>query len=156
VEYLARWQTEQKLRLAEERADNLPRVRIVVEHRQFAKGPKGRASGQIESTGSGEIIIELFEDQAPAAVANFLALVAQKTYDGTRFHLAEPVSLVAGGDPLSKTGDPMEDGTGGPGYVIPDEFKLPNSRQHFRGCGCLVTQGQRFGPAPPLCQLLEK
>lgn len=141
VEHQDHWQIEQKLRQAEEKADNLPHVRLIVEHRRFARDPKGRASGTIESTGKGEFVVELFEDQAPASVANFLSLVAQQTYEGTRFHLAESAAVVAGGDPQSKSGDPADDGTGGPGYVIPDEFKLPGARRHFRGSLSMVNTG---------------
>lgn len=141
VEQQEYWQDEQKRRLAEEKADDLPRVRIIVQHRRFARDPKGRASGTIENTGTGEFVVELFEDQAPASVANFLSLVSHQTYEGTRFHLAESAAVVAGGDPHSRTGDPMEDGTGGPGYVIPDEFKLPGARRHFRGSLSMVNTG---------------
>ena len=82
-----RWQKEQELRRAEAKADNLPRVRLTIEHRRFARGPDGKTSTRIESTGKGEVIVELFEDQVPALVANFLHLVEQGFYDGTRFHL---------------------------------------------------------------------
>ena len=95
----------------------------------------------VETTGKGEVVLELFEDQAPAAVANFISLVTAKTYDGTRFYLSEAASLVAGGDPKSKTGDPSEDGTGGPGYFIPDEFKRADARGHFRGSIGMINNG---------------
>jgi cyclophilin family peptidyl-prolyl cis-trans isomerase len=138
----ARWQVEQKLRRAEQKGDDLPRVRLLIEHRRFARDAKGAPLTTIETTGKGEVIVELFEDQAPAAVANFLTLVTAKTYDGTRFHLAEPAALVAGGDPQSRTGDPADDGTGGPGYFIPDEYELPGARGHFRGSLSLVNNGR--------------
>jgi len=133
----ARWQAEQKLR----HAADLPLVRLTIEHRRFARPVKDRPLTKIESTGVGEVILELFEDQAPATVANFVSLVEQKVYDGTRFYLAEPAALVAGGDPGSKAGDPEADGTGGPGYVIPDEFNAPAARGHFRGSLSMVSNG---------------
>jgi peptidyl-prolyl cis-trans isomerase B (cyclophilin B) len=136
-----RWQAEQQLRRAEEKADDLPRVRLTIEHRRFARGPDGKRSSNIETTGRGDVIIELFEDQAPVTVANFLSLVARGFYDGTRFHLAEPASLVAGGDPKTKDTDASDDGTGGPGYVIPDEFASPKARGHFRGSVSMVDTG---------------
>jgi peptidyl-prolyl cis-trans isomerase B (cyclophilin B) len=138
-----RWQAEQKRRLAEQKADDLPRVRLVIEHRRFARDASGNALTTIESTGKGEVILELFEDQAPAAVASFLTLVEQKVYDGTRFYLAQPAGLVAGGDPKSRTGDPSDDGTGNPGYFIPDEFTRPDARGHFRGSLSLVNNGPK-------------
>lgn len=136
-----RWHAEQQLRQAEARADDLPRVRITVEHRRFAQDAAARERGAIESTGTGAFVVELFADQAPATVANFLKLVAKKTYDGTRFHLAESASVVAGGDPHSKGGDPLDDGTGGPGYAIADEFASPKARSHFRGVLSMVNTG---------------
>ncbi len=138
-----RWQVEQKLRQAEERADNLPRVRLLIEHRRFARDANGAALTTIETTGKGEVLLELFEDQAPEAVASFLTLAEQKVYDGTRFYLAVPAALVAGGDPKSKAGDPKEDGTGGPGYFIPDEFNRPDARGHFRGSISLINNGPK-------------
>jgi peptidyl-prolyl cis-trans isomerase B (cyclophilin B) len=141
ADWESRWQAEQKLRRAEQRADDLPRVRLVIEHRRFARDDKGVRSDRIETTGRGEVVLELFEDQAPATVANFLALVAEKKYDGTRFHLALPAELVWGGDFGSRTGDPRDDGKGGPGYVIPDEFTRPDARRHFRGTLSMANQG---------------
>src|SRR5439155_9104788 len=132
VELLARWQREQRLRAAEARADDLPRVRFTIEHRRFARTPDGQPLTTVESTGREEVVFELFEDQAPATVANFLTLAERKFYDGTRFHLAESAAVVAGGDPNSRNADPSRDGAGGPGYIVPDEFDSPASRDHFR------------------------
>jgi cyclophilin family peptidyl-prolyl cis-trans isomerase len=137
-----RWRAEEKLRQAERRADDLPRVRLVIEHRRFARDAGGTtATARVESTGRGEVVVELFEDQAPQTVANFLSLVEHKVYDGTRFYLAEPAALAAGGDPGSRSGDVADDGTGGPGYVIPDEFDRPGARGHFRGSLSMVNHG---------------
>ena len=152
----ARWQAEQKLRAVEKKADDLPRVKVVVEHRRFARGPDGSASTKIESTGKEEFVLELFEDQAPATVANFLSLVEQKAYDGTRFHLAESAALVVGGDVKSRTGDPADDGGGGPGYVIPDENRLPQARNHFRGSLSMVNTGPKTAGSQFFITLVPK
>jgi cyclophilin family peptidyl-prolyl cis-trans isomerase len=40
---------------------------------------------------------------------------------------------VAGGDPESKKEDTEDDGSGGPGYTIPNESGSPRARRHFRG-----------------------
>ncbi len=151
-----RWQVEQKLRAAEKTADNLPRVKIVVEHRRFARRPDGSATTKIESTGREEFILELLEDQAPITVANFINLVEQKAYDGTRFHLAESAAVVVGGDVKSKTGDPADDGAGGPGYVIPDENKLPLARNHFRGSLSMVNTGPKTAGSQFFITLVPK
>jgi cyclophilin family peptidyl-prolyl cis-trans isomerase len=139
VEMEAHWKIEEKLRQAEAKADDLPRVRLVIEHRRFAR-QNGAPSAKIESTGTEEVLLELFEDQAPATVANFLTLVSQKFYDGTKFFLCDPV-LAAGGCPLTKNADPADDGSGGPGYTIPDEFGSSKARRHFRGSVAMVNSG---------------
>jgi cyclophilin family peptidyl-prolyl cis-trans isomerase/Flp pilus assembly protein TadD len=143
------WAAEEQIRHAEEAAGDLPRVRLTIEHQAFATGPDGRSQATPKATGRDEIELELFKHQAPATVANFLKLVERGFYDGTRFHWAEAASMVVGGDPLSKNNDPLDDGTGGPGYVIPDEFRLPGARLHFRGSVAMVesaahTAGSQF------------
>jgi cyclophilin family peptidyl-prolyl cis-trans isomerase len=136
---LAAWQAEQKLRQAAAKADDLPRVRLTIEHRRFGRDARG--ASRIEVTGHGEVIVELFEDQAPATVANFLDLVEKKAYNGTRFYQAVPGALTAGGDTASKGDDPAKDGSGSPGYFIPDEFDRPGARRHFRGALSMVNHG---------------
>ncbi|HEX3313544.1 MAG TPA: peptidylprolyl isomerase, partial [Gemmataceae bacterium] len=64
-----------------------------------------------------------------------------KFYDGTRFHLAVPSLMVAGGDPNSKNEDPSGDGAGGPGYMIPDECTSPKARNSFHGTLSMVNTG---------------
>jgi cyclophilin family peptidyl-prolyl cis-trans isomerase len=67
------------------------------------------------ATSEGEIRIELFADRAPKTVRNFVDLAKKGFYDGTTFHRVIPGFMIQGGDPKG-------DGTGGPGYEIPDEF----------------------------------
>ena len=84
----------------------------------------------ILNTSMGEIVIELFPDQAPKTVKNFVELatgakewvdpnigekVKTKLYDGTIFHRVIPGFMIQGGDPLGS-------GMGGPGYNFADEF----------------------------------
>lgn len=137
-----RWQKEQDLRRAEEKANDLPRVRLTIEHRRFARDAEGKTLSKIESTGKGEVVVELFEDQAPASVASFLTLVEQGFYNGTRFHLARPAGEIVGGDPKTRKNDPSQDGSGGPGYTIPDEYDGPQARLHFRGSLGMANAGQ--------------
>ena len=81
-------------------------------------------------TNHGDITIELFDDQAPKTVANFVGLAngtkeytdaqtGRKTtghyYDGLTFHRVIPGFMIQGGDPRG-------DGRGGPGYTFADEF----------------------------------
>ncbi len=74
----------------------------------------------------GDIEIELYLRSAPGHVANFLKLVDQDYYIGTTFHRVIPGFVIQGGDPLSKDTDRSNDGTGGPGYTVAAEIKLPH------------------------------
>lgn len=78
-------------------------------------------------TNFGMIRVELFEDDAPNTVANFIELAESGLYDGTKFHRVIDNFMIQGGDPLSKDDDIKNDGTGGPGYEFADEF---SSRKH--------------------------
>ncbi len=66
-------------------------------------------------TSLGDIGLEIYEDKAPKTSANFLTLVRKGFYNNTTFHRVIPGFMIQGGDPKG-------DGTGGPGYTIPDEF----------------------------------
>jgi cyclophilin family peptidyl-prolyl cis-trans isomerase len=66
-------------------------------------------------TTHGDIGLEIFQDKAPKTAANFLTLVRKGFYNNTTFHRVIPGFMIQGGDPKG-------DGTGGPGYTIPDEF----------------------------------
>jgi len=94
------------------------------------QGDQVSMSTAILKTSMGEIIIELFPNQAPKTVKNFVDLatgakewtdpnigekVKTKLYDGTIFHRVIPGFMIQGGDPLGS-------GLGGPGYNFADEF----------------------------------
>ena len=66
-------------------------------------------------TSKGTIKLKLYPDQAPMTVANFVNLVSRGFYDGLKFHRVIPNFMIQGGDPLGN-------GTGGPGYKFGDEF----------------------------------
>jgi peptidyl-prolyl cis-trans isomerase B (cyclophilin B) len=143
------WVEEQRIRHAEEAAGGLPRVRLTIEHQSFGQSADGNGNGKPVAKGREDVDLDLYPRQAPATVANFLKLVQQGFYDGTRFHWAEAASMVVGGDPNTKNDDPDDDGLGGPGYVIADEFKKPDARLHFRGSIAMVesaanTAGSQF------------
>lgn len=63
----------------------------------------------------GEFVIELFDDEAPITVNNFVTLARQGFYDGTTFHRVIDGFMAQGGDPTGT-------GSGGPGYSFADEF----------------------------------
>jgi cyclophilin family peptidyl-prolyl cis-trans isomerase len=77
-------------------------------------------------TNMGDIQIELFEDDAPNTVANFITLAESGYYNGTKFHRVIPNFMIQGGDPDSKNGNGPW-GRGGPSYRIADEF---STRKH--------------------------
>ncbi len=90
----------------------------------------------------GDIRIALRPDQAPQTVANFEKLAGTQFYDGIAFHRVIPGFMVQTGDPLSKDRDPRNDGTGGPGYKIPDEIK---GLHHRRGIVSMANAGPNTG-----------
>jgi len=72
-------------------------------------------------TAMGSMSIELFEDDVPNTVANFISLAEKGFYDGTRFHRIIKGFMMQGGDPTTRSGSESKWGTGGPGYTFPDE-----------------------------------
>jgi hypothetical protein len=67
-------------------------------------------------TGAGEILLGLYEKEAPEHVANFLKLCREGFYNGTKFHRVMAGFMIQGGDPNSKEMDFSTWGQGGPGY----------------------------------------
>ena len=87
----------------------------------------------VMNTTRGAIKIELFEDDAPNAVANFVNLIESGFYNGIRFHRVIADFVIQAGDPLTKdqTKKPYW-GTGGPGYCIDCEVN-PSHIPHKHG-----------------------
>ena len=67
------------------------------------------------STAKGDIVINLFAEQVPNTVNNFVFLARQGFYDSMTFH-----RVIA--DFMAQGGDPAGTGRGSPGYRFPDEF----------------------------------
>jgi cyclophilin family peptidyl-prolyl cis-trans isomerase len=82
-------------------------------------------------TTHGEIQLELFTEDAPKTVENFVRLSREGFYDGLAFHRVIPDFMVQGGCPRG-------DGTGGPGYEFEDE---PNDRRVVRGALAMANRG---------------
>jgi peptidyl-prolyl cis-trans isomerase A (cyclophilin A) len=95
-------------------------------HGQEKKGPLYATL----KTSMGDVVIQLYDDKAPKTVGNFVDLatgnkewtdpktrekVKRPLYSGTLFHRVIPGFMIQGGDPLGN-------GTGGPGYRFEDEF----------------------------------
>lgn len=66
------------------------------------------------TTADGEIIVDLYEENAPITVNAFVSLARDGFYDGTRFH-----RVIDGF--MAQAGDPTGSGSGGPGYAFDDE-----------------------------------
>jgi cyclophilin family peptidyl-prolyl cis-trans isomerase len=112
------WAKEKAIREAEAKANDLPRVLL--------------------KTTKGDIELELFENEAPNAVANFISLVDKGFYNGLTFHRVLEHFMAQGGCPKG-------DGTGGPGYHIACECYQPNHRLHFRGTLSMAHAGRDTG-----------
>jgi len=82
-------------------------------------------------TSKGDIAVELFDEDAPATVGNFLKLARDGFYDGVIFHRVIPDFMVQGGDPTGT-------GSGGPGYTFEDEF---NEHNVVRGALAMANAG---------------
>jgi len=101
--YQRYWKEEQAIREKEAKDDDLPRVEI--------------------KTTKGNIVVELFENEAPIATANFINLAEQGFYEGSPFHRVLPNFMAQGGDRPQKPAN----------YDLPDECLRKDARRHFRG-----------------------
>lgn len=92
-------------------------------------------------TPRGTVVCELFFEQTPLTVANFVGLAegtlgpnpGQPYFNGLKFHRVVPDFVVQGGDPLGT-------GSGGPGYSFPDEF-VPSLKHDAVGILSMANAG---------------
>ena len=84
-------------------------------------------------TAMGKFTIELFEQEVPKTVANFVTLAEKKFYDGVIFHRVIDRFMIQGGDPTGA-------GRGGPGYKFEDEFH-PQLRHSSEGVLSMANAG---------------
>lgn len=121
--YVKFWETEQQIREREAALmgdAQLPRVLL--------------------KTSRGDVLLELFEDQAPNTVANFISLVEKGFYNGSKFHRVIPNFMAQGGMPGKNFG-----GLDGPGYTIDCECYRPDFRRHFGGTLSMAHAGKDTG-----------
>ena len=112
------WAKEKAIREKEAEANDLPRVKF--------------------TTTAGTMVIELFENEAPETVGNFVSLVESGFYNGLVFHRVLPGFMAQGGCPQGK-------GTGDAGYKIYCETDKPEHRRHFRGTLSMAHAGKNTG-----------
>ncbi len=122
------WEAEAALRAAAEKA---------------AADPAKALPRVLLKTTKGDIVVELFENEAPNTAANFIHLVEKGFFKGLSFHRVIPQFVIQGGAL-------KDDGTGGPGYTIPCEcFERkdgkPVFRRHFRGSLSMAHAGRDTG-----------
>ncbi len=86
-------------------------------------------------TDKGLIVAELYAKEAPQSVNNFVTLANLGFYDGLTFHRVEPGFVIQGGDPLGN-------GSGGPGYTVPAEI----GKKHLLGALAYARTGDQVNP----------
>ncbi len=89
----------------------------------------------IIETDKGNMVVELFEKEAPNTVDNFVKLINKGFYNGLTFHRVLPNFVIQGGCPKGN-------GTGGPGYSIKCEI---NPRKHLTGTLSMAHAGKDTG-----------
>jgi cyclophilin family peptidyl-prolyl cis-trans isomerase len=88
----------------------------------------------IVRTDRGDITIQLFAEQSPRTVNNFVFLAGQGFYDGVIFHRVIRGFMIQGGDPTGT-------GRGGPGYRFDDELSAARVRGYTRGIVAMANAG---------------
>lgn len=111
---------ELSIRHEDAMADDLPRVKL--------------------NTTAGEIVLELYENEAPNTVRNFVSLVESGHYSDKLFHRVIENFMAQGG------GFETEGlGSGGPGYKIACECKAADARLNFTGTISMAHAGRDTG-----------
>jgi cyclophilin family peptidyl-prolyl cis-trans isomerase len=87
------------------------------------------------STSCGDIVMELNNSGAPDTVNSFVFLAREGFYDGQVLHRIAPNFVFQGGDPSAN-------GTGSPGYVVPDEFP-DDDFEYEEGVVAMANRGAR-------------
>ncbi len=96
----------------------------------------------IMDTAVGKVSLELFENDAPNTVANFVKLINEGFYNGLTFHRVIDGFMAQGGCPNSRKGSTGMPGTGGPGYNIDCEI---NKNKHLPGSLSMAHAGKNTG-----------
>lgn len=89
------------------------------------------------STAKGDMIAELYDQETPITVNNFLSLINKGFYDGLNFHRVIPGFVIQGGCPNGV-------GNGGPGYTIQCEVTAPK-QYHEKGVLSMAHAGRNTG-----------
>ncbi|MEC9094934.1 MAG: peptidylprolyl isomerase [Planctomycetota bacterium] len=115
----------------------IPRLKPLWEKelKQREKDKKAKLPRAVFETTKGRFVIELYEDNAPNTVKNFVKLARQGFYNDLDFFYVLPFQFATSGSPNSRL-------TGSPGYVLPNEGNDPEKRRgNFRGTLCVPALG---------------
>ncbi len=96
-------------------------------------------------TSAGNITIDLFDQEAPETVANFVKLVNMGHYNGLHFHRVIEDFMIQGGCPHSKDPTSRRAGTGGPGWNIPCEPSALKLKHDKPGVLSMANAGRNTG-----------
>jgi peptidyl-prolyl cis-trans isomerase B (cyclophilin B) len=89
------------------------------------------------STDKGDMIVELYDNETPTTVKNFLDLISKSFYNGLNFHRVIPGFVIQGGCPNGI-------GNGGPGYTIQCEVSA-QKQYHDKGVLSMAHAGRNTG-----------
>jgi len=89
------------------------------------------------STAKGDMVAELYDNETPITVNNFLSLIDKGFYDELNFHRVIPNFMIQGGCPVGN-------GSGGPGYSIQCEVNV-DRQYHDRGVLSMAHAGRNTG-----------
>ena len=124
------WNKEQEIRSRESKLEGdeqLPMVELTI----------GNDEKEL-----GKVVLKLFEDEAPNAVANFISIVenkdAEQNYNGVKFHRVLPNFMAQTGNLEASGKKPLD-------YTIECECYKPNARKHFRGSLSMALKGRDTG-----------
>lgn len=95
-------------------------------------------------TNKGTMTAELYAEETPKTVANFVKLAKDGFYDGLQWHRVLPDFVIQGGCPNSRPGSSGMAGTGGPGYKIDCEVTA-DKQHHDRGVLSMAHAGRNTG-----------
>ena len=103
----------------------------------YSEEERSRFKNATIKTDKGDIVIELFGEDAPNTVANFVTLSNDEFYNGLTFHRVIDGFMAQGGCPDGS-------GAGGPGYSIACELE-DNSKGHKKGALSMAHAGRDTG-----------
>ena len=106
-------------------------------NKQSDDKPSAPNSVAVFATSQGQFKVELYEDKAPQTAKNFIALAEKGFFNNLIFHRVIDKFMIQGGDPSGN-------GTGGPGYTIPDEFH-PSLKHDAAGILSMANRGPNTG-----------